>query len=130
MAIFVDDTLDKSTRSSLMSFVAAFTAVSGFDALSASRIMTGRPSTPSFLLNRSTATLVPWTSWIDDVLYGLDKGSMIPILIGAPATTVLSPSRSKLGSEEKAIAATCRSAELIPGVALLDRPEHRFFELL
>ena len=45
-----------SMRSSLMNLVAGFTARAGLEASSASRIATGRPSTPPRLLKISTAT--------------------------------------------------------------------------
>ena len=77
--------ISTSTRSSRTNLVAALRAVSGCEASSASRMVTGRPKTPPRWLNISTATLAPCTSWIDEVLYGLDSGSRIPILIGSAA---------------------------------------------
>ena len=54
--------MSTSMRSSLMNLVATFTACSGLEASSASRMTTGRPNTPPRLLKRSTATFAPCTS--------------------------------------------------------------------
>src|SRR2546428_13877097 len=44
-----------------------------------------RRSPPPRLLYISRAPVAPWTSWIEEVLYGLDNGSMMPTLIGSAA---------------------------------------------
>src|SRR2546428_8069028 len=107
----------KSTRSSLISLFAALMAVCTFEASSASMMATWRPSTPPRLLYISRATVAPWTSWIEEVLYGLDNGSMMPTLIGSAAyaervhlvNPIIWSARSPKASAPPAAAASLRN---------------------